>query len=615
MLDRITGDIVSLSTLPIITSVIPQRYVNTRPFTYNRRFEVDAYTILFCDSTGHFVIDDADSVLCLDPAITSTISRSIEHIALQLALWLAEDELTPLPSPLVPEKVFEDTAKLNDFEQSLFDVLETGHLHQIAYQPRLDIRYDEELIDVSRAKKISNKAHRYLAVHSETWQRRTLAGVYPRKLLAKISDDNYSIYENKVFSRLLDRVMLFLQQRLRELEEQINNIDDALQLDKAHESYYKLTSLLCSLWASNLSDEKSAEKRKELMTISEKNLALQDNITRLQSFGLYLKIPQAHKNISNQLHKTNILMHDQHYRHVGILWTKLNKQSQEVKDLIKALEKKRQFQEEYNQYALLILLRALEELNFNTIKKTTGSILLANDELNWQVTIEVDQQTHNWRLTHTYSKNQLNIVSIANQIDDTLNHDIKSNTHLIVIHLLESKIDLSENKPFTNNAILANPLNFMATERLITRLLEWLYVDILTGYASDLPFNKISSRALQSLAETNSIYKNASSYQLINQLSINSKKEIESYLRHTDKASLLEKNQEVAVLKHCPLCHQLSTFEPRATNRTFIAQCLNSQCGVTYQLTSDADKNRYFKLNAKGEYKEAGRWNIKFSLE
>ena len=42
---------------------------------------------------------------------------------------------------------------------------------------------------------------------------------------------------------------------------------------------------------------------------------------------------------------------------MGILWTKLNKQSQEVKDLIKALEKKRQFQEDYNQYALLILLR------------------------------------------------------------------------------------------------------------------------------------------------------------------------------------------------------------------------------------------------------------------
>jgi len=58
----------------------------------------------------------------------------------------------------------------------------------------------------------------------------------------------------------------------------------------------------------------------------------------------------------------------------------------------------------------------------------------------------------------------------------------------------------------------------------------------------------------------------------------------------------------------------ISGFEPRATNRTFIAQCLNSQCGVTYQLTSDTNKNRYFNLNAKGEYKEAGRWNVEFSL-
>lgn len=614
MLDRITGDIVSLSNLPISTSIIPQRYVNTRQFTYNRRFEVDAYTILFCDSTGHFVIDDADSVLCLDPAMTSTMSRSIEHIALQMALWVTEDESTPLPSPLVPEKVFEDTAKLNDFEQSLFGVLEAGHLHQIAYQPRLDIRYDEELIDVSRAKKISNKAHRYLAVHSETWQRRTLAGVYPRKLLAKISDDNYSIYENKVFSRLLDRVMLFLQQRLRELEEQINNIDDALKLDKAHENYYKLTSLLCSLWATNLSDEKSAEKRKELMTVSEKNLALQDDITRLQSFGLYLKIPQAHKNISNQLHKTNILMHDQHYRHVGILWTKLNKQSQEVKDLIKALEKKRQFQEEYNQYALLILLRALEELNFNIIKKTASSILLASDKLNWQISLNLDDKTHCWRLTHTHSKNTLSVVALANQIDDALYRDMKNIPHLVVIHLLDSNSNVTEDEPTTNNVILANPLNFMATEHLVTRLVEWLYVDILEEYASNLSFNKISSYAQQIMAEANSIYKNGNNYHLIDELSVNTKDRIENYLRDSDKESLLEKHQQIEILKHCPLCHQMSTFEPRATNRTFIAQCLNSQCGVTYQLTSDTDKNRYFKLNAKGEYKEAGRWNIEFSL-
>jgi hypothetical protein len=73
----------------------------------------------------------------------------------------------------------------------------------------MDMRYDEELVDISRAKKIANNAHRHLAIHSETWQQRTLVGIHPKKILARLSEDEIAIYENKVFVSLLDKLRYF----------------------------------------------------------------------------------------------------------------------------------------------------------------------------------------------------------------------------------------------------------------------------------------------------------------------------------------------------------------------------------------------------------------------
>jgi len=611
MLDRITKQVVSPVGLSKQNDCIPQRYTSINKFTYKRNFVVDSGMILFSDGSGRFVIDGLDKINCLEADISTTIRRSIEHISLEVGVWLSDGAKLPLPNPLVPEKVFEDTAKLNEFEKTLSKTIDAGHLHQIAYQPRTDIRYDEELVDISRAKKISNKAHRYLAVHSETWQRRTLAGVYPKKLLAKISDDDYLIYENKVFARLLDRIKVFLQQRYRELNEQIKNIDEALELEKADENYYKLTALLCVLWSQNLSNEKSEKTLKQLTKISNINLELQDAIVKLQSFGLYSKISQPHKKISNQLHKTNILMHDQHYRHAGILWTRLNYQSNQSEDLAKKLEANRIFQKNYNQYALLVILRAFDELKFNITQDSSQVFVLTRNDLDWTVKIIFDELGCCWELYQDFDEKPLRIVAIANRVDEKIIDDTQLDSAIIVFVISG---ELPTNYVEGNNIILVNPLAFMATEHLVVQLMKWLYDPVLSSYASDLGLSKLSGSASKILAQSESIEHIKESYHLVDTLPVNSKTQIEKHCRPQDSANILAKSQQINIIKHCPICNGVSDFTPRTTNQTFVARCLNNECGVEYKLTSDSEKSRHFALYSKGEYKKAGRWNIEFNI-
>ena len=610
MLDRITQKIVSATDLSKQSACIAQRYVSINEFAYKRDFIVDSGTILFSNGSNRLVTNSLDSVNCLDINISSTVCQSIENIALEVGLWLSNDRHT-LPNPLVPEKIFEDTAKLNELEELLFKTIMTGHLHQIAHQPRMDIRYDEELVDISRAKKISNKAHRYLAVHSETWQRRTLAGVYPKKLLAKISDDDYLIYENKVFARLLDRLKLFLQQRYRELTEQIKNIDEALDLGKADENYHKLTAMLCTLWSQNLSDEVSEEALKQLTAISNSNIELQEAITKLQGFGLYPKISQANKNIANQLHKTNILMHDQHYRHVGVLWTKLNHQSNQSESLIKKLEANCSFQKNYNQYVLLIILRSFSELGFNISKESSQKLFLKRNEIDWTIIITFDELSCCWELSHHFNQLPLRIVAIANILDEETVSAVQLNNNIIVLTISE---ELPVNYIKDKNIIVASPLNFMATEYLIIQLIKWLYTPLLLNYASGLSLNKLSGSAIHTLEQIECIEHVKGSYRLVDTLSVNSIYQINKNFCPEDNANILANHQQIQIIKRCPICSSISDFSPRSTNQTFIAKCLNNECGVEYNLTSDSIDSRQFMLYPKSEYKIAGRWNIEFDI-
>lgn len=610
MLDRITQQIVSAADLSKKNACIPQRYVSINEFVYKRDFIVDSGTILFSNGSNRLVTNSLDSVDCLDGNISSTVRRSIENIALEVSLWLSNDRHT-LPNPLVPEKIFEDTAKLNALEELLFKTITTGHLHQIAHQPRMDIRYDEELVDISRAKKMSNKAHRYLAVHSETWQRRTLAGVYPKKLLAKISDDDYLIYENKVFARLLDRLKEFLQQRHRELTEQIKNIDEALDLEKADENYYRLTAMLCKLWSQNLSEEVSEEALKQLTAMSNLNIELQDAVAKIQGFGLYPKISQSNKNIANQLHKTNILMHDQHYRHVGVLWTRLNHQSNQSENLIKKLEANCSFQKNYNQYVLLIILRSFSELSFNISQESSQKFVLKRNEIDWTITITFDELSCCWELSHHFNQTPLRIVAIANILDEEAVSAVQLNNNIVVLTISE---ELPVNCIKGKNIIVANPLTFMATEYLVIQLIKWLYTPLLLNYASDLSLSKLSGSASQTLEQIECIEYIKGSHRLVDTLSVNSIDQIKKHFRPADNVNILASHQQIEIIKQCPICSGLSDFSSRSTNQTFTSKCLNNECGVEYNLTSDSVESRYFKLYSKGEYKIAGRWNIEFDI-
>ena len=610
LLDRITQQMINSEELLHLNAIIPQRYVLAEDWKYTASYIIPKGTILFAEGSS-IRFETTQNIPCVEVELTETVQQSIIIIAQHFHQILLQQDFSQLPNPLIPSQVFDSTAQLTELESMLDTILEAGHLHQIAHRPRMDMRYDEELVDISRAKKIANNAHRHLAIHSETWQQRTLVGIHPKKILARLSEDEIAIYENKVFVSLLDKLRYFLASRLNELQQQQQNLTDALHLGDASITFYKLRDSLCQLWAENLTDEQSQSVLEQLESTIDKNKGLLERIKGLQSFGLYVQIPVNLKRIPDQLHKTNILTHDQHYRHLSRLWSELYSQQRRFPNIEEKLESFIQFQNDYNQYSLLIILRAFLNIKFSIVNKY-DYFILSRDTLTF--TLEINDTTKNFEIISQHIKtDSLKIITVANTLTQHFLPDLHQN---IIIFALDQN---HQQHDFNQNIIWASPFNFRSIEHFTVLLLKWMYQPLLQAYSKNLNLGRIPQSVKTLLNQISALEQRENNYQLIDTLNSD---ELNQLKNICDKANTMHIYDEVVshqnillTFKKCPICTSDTHFEPRPTNQTFIAQCLDPQCAVQYKLVTNKEGVKTFSLDSNEDnLVEAGRWKLNFQL-
>ena len=227
----------------------------------------------------------------------------------------------------------------------------------------------------------------HLASHSECWQRQTLNGVIPKKVLARFSEDDYGIYENRVYARLLDKAESHLRGRLSTLKSLQATLEQALEFYQSEDIDHRLSHEICRLWGMT-SDLGSTSKASELLGETLATLErLHRTISGLQQSGLYMLVSRQAQ-VSGSLHLTNILSHDAHYRHLAILWDLLDKTAVNNKTTPEERFRKNQYlAQAYSRYAGLVLRHALLPY------------LHGHDEGVWAGrTIRLQQRGLEWRL-------------------------------------------------------------------------------------------------------------------------------------------------------------------------------------------------------------------------
>lgn len=284
-------------------------------------------------------------------------ATSLELLSKALTTIDADMQRSDLVSPLMPAAIIDHQTHLLPFEERLREA--EGHLHEISQRPRLDIHYEAKLTDIARARRLAKGALVHLASHSECWQRQTLSGVIPKKVLARFSEDDYDIYENRVYARLLDKIEQHLRGRISALKSLLTTLELALDFYQSEDIDHRLRHEVCRLWGMTF-DHSATGKVSELLSKTLETLQHRHRtISELQQSGLYLLVSRQAQ-VTGSLHLTNILSHDPHYRHLAILWDHLDKTA--ISNKATPEERLRQNQylaNAYSRYAGLVMRHAL----------------------------------------------------------------------------------------------------------------------------------------------------------------------------------------------------------------------------------------------------------------
>ncbi|MGV9249631.1 DUF2357 domain-containing protein [Streptomyces sp. NPDC003710] len=248
-----------------------------------------------------------------EPALDSLLVRHLLALSTRLSEGITTlDNWLAMP-PIILD-VSDETAALpveDAFEH------DSGALRTVCNRPYTRLRAIEEILPTSRVRSIAPGAAARLAARPEEWASHTLAGVRPARLLARRSEEDADIYENRVAVAVLSVMRSHLQQRIAKLSDLSRMVGDVHGLlMRSAESTWRaqrdLTGLLRNVEDSSRHQAAAGARLRELESA-------------LAAVEIMLGSPLA-RSVDHraapprELHPTNLFRSDPGYRRVAALW-------------------------------------------------------------------------------------------------------------------------------------------------------------------------------------------------------------------------------------------------------------------------------------------------------
>lgn len=266
--------------------------------------------------------------------------------------WLDESPLVTDLQDALDEQPLERDVKKN-----------IGFLEAVCLRPKTHLMLEEERLLVSRCKRPSSRAPMVLSARSEDWERRTLWGVRPRRILGVVRDDLFDIYENRVAVSLVNHLDVALRKRIRDVRRVVDLLqrkEDYQELLENTGNYLRAKRIL-QLWADALNDNTHLNDANKVL---QKLKGLRRRVLALKDSPLYQKIGRA--NVSGlELKLTNVMKHDETYRRMGELWIAWENHVREsIPDPDERWLKEQKAVEGFFRFSFLVVVRALDNLGY-----------------------------------------------------------------------------------------------------------------------------------------------------------------------------------------------------------------------------------------------------------
>ncbi len=256
-------------------------------------------------------------------------------------------------------------------------------LKRIFTKPIIRLKDVQSILPVESVRVINNQSVAHISRHSELWGDITEEGLKPRKLMTLDRQEDYAIYENVAFARLVHLLLAYVRENIRLLKdilyayrdlrfnllERTNHLNHFLAIGKLHIGYARAQDSV------QLAYERCLEK-----------LLFIDKTLRAH---LHCPVYQHCKKIKTKLtlKKTNIFRLHKDYKQVYSLLKWLNKDSDSLDEgALRAPVS----QEGYETYCTLLSLFAVGHFNFDFQRQSLDFFRLhaASSYLGWKLHME-----------------------------------------------------------------------------------------------------------------------------------------------------------------------------------------------------------------------------------
>lgn len=205
------------------------------------------------------------------------------------------------------------------FDGNFLDVVIGAYpsLLKICRDPKKTLAYMQEVVAMEKAKKVDSESIRHLASHTQYIRDINEQNeVIPSKILSTYVEDNIGIYENRFIKSLINRVIVFLDTRLKLMDENLESISaDEIRYKNNIKLSHRKIDLEMNIKISNeILDE--TQKARELFDKTKNAL---DKYRALKGTGLYQAVAKL-KDVVPPIMKTNIILHNPDFKIAYNLW-------------------------------------------------------------------------------------------------------------------------------------------------------------------------------------------------------------------------------------------------------------------------------------------------------
>lgn len=240
-----------------------------------------------------------------------------------------------------------------DLREKLRQVL-IQHVQAICTRPKHGTHTEEIVQDVSLVKRISTNTISHLSSHTEHWKAKKLTGLVPKRLLSVTIEDDINIYENLFFRMAIDDIADYVAEQKRSLETSIRQSNNVIAYETYEAADVRRAEMLRELLGSDHYDELyllgDAEKE-----AYDRWVKIAEIVQAVRNSAFYRQIDR-HMRISRNVHQTNILRHDQHYKALFQTWKELRNQPQNELSINATKELPDDPDNCYTSYVFLLLL-------------------------------------------------------------------------------------------------------------------------------------------------------------------------------------------------------------------------------------------------------------------